>query len=368
MATGRTSVRREPRAVIRDFPGLADVRVEFDPRPAYDFALALDQDADIGQELLPEDRRWLAQARGAIASVPRRDAAVLFGSERTKGLVGQLPAILVARPDVRNAADLVAAVDGADRSELFGWLLAGHHGELSAETDELVGRAAAGETVDLRALRRQLPDYSRGAIIALLADPDRWLALVRELLRAWLREFASIEPRVAAMQERDVASRRAAARRLGAVDLIEQTTGGIRWLPEPRIRRVLLAPSYFVRPANHLFSGEDWRLFCYPIADEALDATDPSAPPQAAIRLYRALGDETRMRILGLLTKRDHYLTELAQLLELSKPTIKHHLVQLRAAGLVTVTDEGALSYYSLRRERLDEVHRALRGYLGISE
>jgi ArsR family transcriptional regulator len=82
------------------------------------------------------------------------------------------------------------------------------------------------------------------------------------------------------------------------------------------------------------------------------------------VRLFRALGDPTRLRILKLLGERDHYLTELATQLELSKPTMKHHLALLRAAGVVTVTEEGSLTYYSIRRERLEEAGVDLRRFL----
>ena len=70
----------------------------------------------------------------------------------------------------------------------------------------------------------------------------------------------------------------------------------------------------------------------------------PLAPPPAVVRLHRALGDETRLRILKLLAGRDLYLTEIAQQLDLSKPTIKHHLALLRAAGLVTIIEAGTSS------------------------
>jgi hypothetical protein len=115
--------------------------------------------------------------------------------------------------------------------------------------------------------------------------------------------------------------------------LIERVTGGVRWLADPGVRRVFLAPSYFARPFNYIYNGPDWRLFCYPIEDAILEAADRSAPPAAMVRLYRALGDATRMRILRLLSDRDWYLTELATQLDLSKPTTKHHLALLRAAG-----------------------------------
>ena len=183
-------------------------------------------------------------------------------------------------------------------------------------------------------------------------------------MAAWLPRYQEIEPRVRQIIERDVALRADERATLGHADLIERTTNGIRWLSEPGVRRVVLAPSYLVRPYNFTFTGGDWRIFVYPVSDTALEPHDPLAPPQGVLRLHRALGDDTRLRILRLLCDRDWYLTEIAERLSLSKPTIKHHLAQLRAAGLVTLTEEGGLSYYSLRRERLDDASSELKRFL----
>ena len=125
-----------------------------------------------------------------------------------------------------------------------------------------------------------------------------------------------------------------------------------------------LAPSYFSRPYNYLLAGDDWRFFGYPVADDALEPDDRLAPPPAVLRLHRALGDETRLRILKLLADRDLYLTEIAQQLELSKPTIKHHLAMLRAAGLVTVVEGGNVMYYTLRRSRIEDASAELGRFL----
>ena len=111
-------------------------------------------------------------------------------------------------------------------------------------------------------------------------------------------------------------------------------------------------------------SARDWRFCGYPVADSALGPSDALTPPLALVRLHRALGDETRLRILKLLASRDLYLTEIAQQLDLSKPTIKHHMMQLRSAGLVTITDSGSVMYYTLRRNRLDDASAEIKQFL----
>ncbi len=72
--------------------------------------------------------------------------------------------------------------------------------------------------------------------------------------------------------------------------------------------------------------------------------------------LGRALSDLTRIRILGLLGQRPMYGQELAQALDVTPPTISHHLQPLVMAGLVKVRREDNFRYYELDSEGLQRL------------
>ena len=74
-----------------------------------------------------------------------------------------------------------------------------------------------------------------------------------------------------------------------------------------------------------------------------------------------ALGDETRLKMVKLLSEHDALcVCELQQAFDLGQPTISHHLKILREAGLVDVTRRGTWAYYALRRDALKHVLRDL--------
>jgi ArsR family transcriptional regulator len=73
---------------------------------------------------------------------------------------------------------------------------------------------------------------------------------------------------------------------------------------------------------------------------------------------YRALGDDTRLRVLQLLaTDGEHTVTELAQRLRLSQPLLSWHLRRLRRAGVVKTVRVGREVRCSFDRERFAQLH-----------
>jgi DNA-binding transcriptional ArsR family regulator len=330
--------------------------VELDPRTAYEFLMSACSDCGEAEDLLPEDRDWLAKAREALlADIGSGDSA-----RACVGFATELGRLIVNRPEVKTARQVVELVDGISNEDLIETLM----GELidNAELAPLARRAIEGDCEAYDALCSRLESWKGHPVLP--SQFDELVPMVRKSLHAWLPTFERAERRIEGILKRDVAARNMEDAASDPMGFIESVTNGIRMVPESKTRRIVLAPSYFGRPYNSLTKVGETTLVCYPIADSSIGAGGRAAPPAATVRLYRALGDESRLRILRLLAERDRYLTELATDLELSKPTVSHHLAQLRSAGLVTMTEQGNLTYYTLRRDRAEEAGPELRAFL----
>lgn len=68
-------------------------------------------------------------------------------------------------------------------------------------------------------------------------------------------------------------------------------------------------------------------------------------------RLFKTLSDETRLRILALLTCGELCVCDLMAALELPQSTVSRHLATLRNAGLVEDRRQGVWMYYQLGKE-----------------
>jgi ArsR family transcriptional regulator len=67
----------------------------------------------------------------------------------------------------------------------------------------------------------------------------------------------------------------------------------------------------------------------------------------------KAIADETRQKIMNLVCCNSLSVSEIVEKLDVSQPTVSHHLAILREAGLVDMREEGKQTFYSLNQERL---------------
>ena len=71
---------------------------------------------------------------------------------------------------------------------------------------------------------------------------------------------------------------------------------------------------------------------------------------------FAALGDPTRRQVLRLLRQGSRTAGEIADEFHLTKPTMSHHLRNLKAAGLVRSERRGTTLVYTLQSTVLEDV------------
>jgi ArsR family transcriptional regulator len=77
-------------------------------------------------------------------------------------------------------------------------------------------------------------------------------------------------------------------------------------------------------------------------------------------RLFHALSDETRLRILDRLRRGERCVCELTDALDAAQSRLSFHLRILKDAGLVTDRREGRWSYYAVDADVLREAGELL--------
>ncbi|WP_199615351.1 ArsR/SmtB family transcription factor [Paenibacillus alkalitolerans] len=146
--------------------------------------------------------------------------------------------------------------------------------------------------------------------------------------------------------------------------LVEVATGGVVMEPDDRLKEMVLAPTVHFRPLNSYAIFKTLGMILYPVDPPA----DENNPPVQLMRLTRALADESRIRILRFLAPSPRSFTEVVSHTGLSKGTVHHHMMALRAAGLIrTHINNGQLHQerFSIRPDGVSECTGYLREYIG---
>jgi predicted transcriptional regulator len=71
------------------------------------------------------------------------------------------------------------------------------------------------------------------------------------------------------------------------------------------------------------------------------------------LSFFKALSDESRLKIVGALASNERSVEELASMLDLRAPTVSHHLARLKDVGLVGMRSEGTTHIYWLNLKEL---------------
>jgi ArsR family transcriptional regulator, arsenate/arsenite/antimonite-responsive transcriptional repressor len=94
---------------------------------------------------------------------------------------------------------------------------------------------------------------------------------------------------------------------------------------------------------------------------KSMDKPDAAAYAE----IFKALADETRVKIMQMLNTRPRAVNEIVDFFSVSQPTISRHLMVLRQAGLVIAKRRGQQVIYAINEETLKD--KAL-GFFGSFE
>lgn len=73
------------------------------------------------------------------------------------------------------------------------------------------------------------------------------------------------------------------------------------------------------------------------------------------LKVFKAVGDKNRLRILKMLEQKDMCVCELSAALSITQPSVSKHLSLLKEAGLVADERDGQWIEYSLCQEKVNQ-------------
>lgn len=85
---------------------------------------------------------------------------------------------------------------------------------------------------------------------------------------------------------------------------------------------------------------------------------------QAKAEFFKTLGHPVRIRVLELLSIREHAVSELLAEIDIEPANLSQHLAVLRRAGLVTTRKVGSAVHYSLTSPRVSDLLAVARAIL----
>jgi DNA-binding transcriptional ArsR family regulator len=245
-------------------------------------------------------------------------------------------------------------------------------GELTAER-LLTDQAIYAKFAD--ACCEKFPEAHRGVIadeFALLNDPPRMQALIVEHLR-WMwdhllaEEWQRVQPMlyesVAAFETMDF-SNMTAYEAIRAV-----TTRDMRGRFDEKLEdadTIVFIPSAHIGPyvVTTKIGTTIYMVFGARLPRGWQTPSSALSRSELLIRL-NALADDTRLRILELLTKNEELCAQdIIEQLNLSQSSISRHLSQLSANGFITERRREVAKCYSLNTDRVVDTLRTLTNYL----
>ena len=95
-----------------------------------------------------------------------------------------------------------------------------------------------------------------------------------------------------------------------------------------------------------------------------MNATSAGTDVAIAAKLFRSLGDQTRLALLLALLDGEQRVTDLVQQVGTSQANVSNHLICLRECGLVAARPEGRQTFYRVATAEVESLLKAAEGLL----
>lgn len=154
--------------------------------------------------------------------------------------------------------------------------------------------------------------------------------------------------------------------KLPTSELMATITHGVNYKEWETAKTLILAPSYWCTPLM-MYSelSETSGIVLFGARPKDVSLVPGEVIPDSLFHSLESLADNTRLRILRLLSQKPMTQTELARHLRLRTPTITHHLKKLRLAELIYLkSDESHLKEYTIHIETIRDIFGDLKNFI----
>jgi DNA-binding transcriptional ArsR family regulator len=199
---------------------------------------------------------------------------------------------------------------------------------------------------------RSLGDQNADAIMSWYDRPaelrERLVGLVRRFYeehyrKEMARRLPALQRSAASHRAEPAADAEAVARRLTgrAKSCLEAGCAG-------PFERHIFVPSMDMGVYNSCAIVDGVHGLFYPLEPELLGTPPDEAEETRLARIYRALSDEQRLRIVRMLRDREMYAQEIVERTGLHQSVVSRHLSFMKAVGLLNARKQNNMKFYSL--------------------
>ena len=284
---------------------------------------------------------------------------ILFAHPETWDSVESLVRYIRALPDGEGESETEPGIQGLIYQSMFKY----------PEPAEVAPYSSMPHREAIESRLRDLDDRDEEAIMALFDRP----AELRERMARLVERFYEEHYRAELPNRRSALEQSAAAHRsmteAEAPALIKQLSGRTdvcfdAGVCEGPFDQLIFAPSIDMGPyMSCMLLSTPQRIhgMFYPCEERFKSGAAEDVDPVVQMaRIHKALSDEQRLRILGILQEREMYSQEIVERTGLHQSVVSRHLSFLKAVGLVKARKEANMKYFSINTEIRDRLNATL--------